>query len=78
VTGPGAKSPLSRSVPAATGGPRIYTRAQIANLYARHRKGEINDANWAKWEAEIFAAANQGRIAGALDRDGNKPTELRR
>ena len=78
MTGPGAKSPLSRSVPAATGGPRIYTRAQIANLYARRRKGEINDANWAKWEAEIFAAANQGRIAGALDRDGNKPTELRR
>jgi hypothetical protein len=66
-----------RSRPAATGGPCIYTRAQIANLYERRRKGEINDANWARWEAEIFAAANQGRIAGALDRDGNKLTELR-
>jgi hypothetical protein len=28
-------------------------------------------------EQEIFAAANQGRIAGALDRDGNQLTELR-
>ena len=61
----------------ATGGPRVYTRQQIASLYERHRKGEFNDATWAKWEAEIFAAANQGRIAGALDRDGNKLTELR-
>jgi hypothetical protein len=62
--------------PAASSG-NVYTRQQIANLYERRRKGEINDANWAKWEAEIFAAANQGRIAGALDRDGNKLTELR-
>jgi hypothetical protein len=58
-------------------GPRVYTRQQIQNLYERRRKGEFNDATWAKWEAEIFAAANQGRIAGALDRDGNKLTELR-
>jgi hypothetical protein len=41
------------------------------------REGEFNDTAWAKWEAEIVAAANQGRIAGALDRDGNKLTELR-
>jgi hypothetical protein len=61
----------------ATGGPRVYTRQQIATLYERRRKGEFNDATWAKWEQEIFAAANQGRIAGALDRDGNKLTELR-
>jgi hypothetical protein len=60
----------------ATGG-NIYTRQQIANLYERRRKGEFSDATWARWEAEIFAAANQGRIAGALDRDGNKLTELR-
>jgi hypothetical protein len=40
-------------------------------------EGEINDANWAKWEQEIFAAANQGRIAEALDKDGNKLSELR-
>jgi hypothetical protein len=66
-----------RSRQPATGGPRIYTRAQIANLYERRRKGEIDDAAWAKTEQEIFAAANQGRIAGTLDRDGNKLTELR-
>jgi hypothetical protein len=55
----------------------IYTRQQIQNLYERRRKGEFNDATWARWEQEILAAANQGRIAGALDRDGNKLTELR-
>jgi hypothetical protein len=46
-------------------------------LYERRRKGQINDATWAKWEPAIIAAANEGRIAGALDRDGNKLTELR-
>jgi hypothetical protein len=55
----------------------IYTRQQIANLYERRRKGEFNDATWARTEQEIFNAANEGRIAGALDRDGNKLTELR-
>jgi hypothetical protein len=72
---PQYRSYRSRRSPA-TGG-NIYTRRQIADLYERRRKGEIGDAAWAKWEAEIFAAANQGRIAGALDRDGNKLTELR-
>jgi hypothetical protein len=66
-----------QSAGAASGGSRVYTRPQIQNLCERRRKGEFNDATWAKWEQEIFAAANQGRIAGALDRDGNKLTELR-
>jgi hypothetical protein len=55
----------------------IYTRAQIQNLYERRRRGEFTDAAWARTEQEIFNAANEGRIAGALDRDGNKLTELR-
>jgi hypothetical protein len=46
-------------------------------LYERRRKGEFTDAAWARTEQEIFNAANEGRIAGALDRDGNKLTELR-
>jgi hypothetical protein len=62
-----------RTAPSGT----IYTRQQIADLYERRRKHEFTDATWAKWEAEIMAAANQGRIAGALDKDGNKLTELR-
>jgi hypothetical protein len=66
---PGTRSP-------ATAKP-IYTRQQIAAFYEARRKGEINDANWARQEAEIMAAANQGRIAGAFDLDGNKLTELR-
>ena len=61
----------------AAGGKPIYTRQQIPAFYEARRKGEINDANWARQEAEIMAAANQGRIAGALDKDGNKLTELR-
>jgi hypothetical protein len=71
-----ARSHQRRSPGAPAG--NIYTRQQIADLYERRRKGEINNADWAKWEQEIFAAANQGRIAGALDRDGNKLSELRR
>jgi hypothetical protein len=67
----------TQSRPAATGG-NIYTRQQIADLYERRRKGEIDAATWAKWEPAIIKAANEGRIAGALDRDGNKLTELRR
>jgi hypothetical protein len=62
---------------AATGG-NIYTRQQIADLYERRRKGLIDAATWAKWEPAIIKAANEGRIAGGLDRDGNKLTEIRR
>jgi hypothetical protein len=74
---PAHQSRAPQSRPAATGGPRIYSRQDIANLYARRRKGEINDATWARWEPAIIKAANEGRIAGGLDRDGNKLTELR-
>jgi hypothetical protein len=43
---------------------RVYGRQEIAALYERRRKREINDATWAKWEPAIIAAANEGRIAG--------------
>jgi hypothetical protein len=61
----------------ATGAKRIYSREDIRRLYEQRRLGRINDAAWARTEQEIFNAANEGRIAGALDRDGNKLTELR-
>jgi hypothetical protein len=61
----------------ATGAKRIYSREDIRRLYEQRRLGHINDAAWARTEQEIFNAANEGRIAGALDRDGNKLTELR-
>jgi hypothetical protein len=74
---PAGQQRAYQSRPAATGGPRVYSRQEIASLYERRRKGLIDAATWAKWEPAIIKAANEGRIAGALDRDGNKLTELR-
>jgi len=50
----------------ATGRKPVYTRAQIAELGRLRRKGAFNDAEWARWEAEIVAAGREGRIVGAL------------
>jgi hypothetical protein len=66
-----------QSRPAAIGG-QILTRPQIAMLYERRRKGEISDADWARTEAQIFAAANAGRVAGALGPDGTEVSRLAR
>jgi hypothetical protein len=74
---PASSQRNQRRSPAAASGQPIYTRDAVKQLYERRRKGEIGDAAWARTEQEIFAAANQGRIAGALDKDGNKLTELR-
>jgi hypothetical protein len=42
----------------------IYTRAQIAQLYSAHRKGAYvgREAEWARQDADIFAAGREGRI----------------
>jgi hypothetical protein len=53
----------------------IYTRPQIAKLYEQRRLGQINDANWARQEADIVAAGREGRVVGAVGPDG---TELSR
>jgi hypothetical protein len=46
----------------------IYTRAQIADLYERHRRAYVNrEAEWARQEADIIAAGREGRILGAVD-----------
>jgi subfamily B ATP-binding cassette protein HlyB/CyaB len=66
-----------RSPPAATGGKVLYTRPQIAKLYEQRRLGTISEGQWGPIEANIVAAGREGRIAGALDRDGNKLTEMR-
>ena len=56
----------------------VYTRADIARLYEARRKGEISDADWARREADIFAASRQGRVAGALSLvDGTEMSRLR-
>lgn len=42
----------------------IYTRAQIKGLYEMHRKGAYTgrEAEWARLEADIFAAQREGRF----------------
>jgi hypothetical protein len=44
-----------------------YARSQITQMAAMRRRGEISDAEWAKWEHELIAAGKEGRIRGALD-----------
>jgi hypothetical protein len=42
----------------------LYTRAQLRQLYEQHRRGAFNgrEAEWKRIDAEIIAAANEGRI----------------
>jgi hypothetical protein len=41
----------------------IYTRAQVKQLYEQHRKGAYvgREAEWARLEADMFAAQREGR-----------------
>ena len=55
-----------RQAAAGASGRRLYSRSQIAEMWRLRRKGQINDADWARWEHEIIAAGREGRIAGAL------------
>jgi hypothetical protein len=45
-----------------------YTRAQIGALYEQHRKGAYRgrEAEWARQEADIFAAQKEGRVQGVF------------
>jgi hypothetical protein len=51
----------------AAAGKRLYSRAQIAEMARRRRKGEFTDAQWMAWEHELVAAGREGRVVGALD-----------
>lgn len=53
--------------PAPLRGKPTYTRAQIAELYAAHRKGAYagHEAEWARQEQDIIAAGREGRVIGA-------------
>jgi hypothetical protein len=44
----------------------IYTRDQIRDLYAAHQKGAFigRESEWARLEADIFAAQREGRVQG--------------
>ena len=47
----------------------FYTRPQIAELYAQHRRGYFTgrEAEWSRIEADIFAAGREGRIRNPLN-----------
>ena len=60
-------NPAARS---ATPSGRTYTRGQITLMAAMRRRGQIGDAEWARWEHELVAAGREGRIIGALDLAG--------
>jgi len=49
--------------PATSGGNRIWTRAEIRDHYEASRKGRLSEAERARIEAEILAAARENRIA---------------
>jgi hypothetical protein len=49
---------------------RQISRDQILQMASLRRKGQINDADWARWEHELIAAGRERRIRGALDADG--------
>jgi hypothetical protein len=46
----------------------IYTRPQILQLYAQHRRGAYTgrEAEWARIENDIIAAGREGRVANAV------------
>jgi len=56
--------------PPAPSSGRQISRDQILQMASLRRKGQINDADWARWERELFAAGRERRIRGALDADG--------
>jgi hypothetical protein len=59
----GADHASRRASPA---GGRTYTRPQIAQLHDKHHRGGYagREAEWARQEADIIAAAREGRGLG--------------
>jgi hypothetical protein len=64
-----AASPASGGRGRSSGNKPIYTRAQVAQLYAAHQKGLFagRESEWARQEHDIIAAGREGRILGATD-----------
>jgi hypothetical protein len=46
----------------APSGGQIYTNAMIADLYSRHRKGELTGEKWDAIERDIFEAQRSNRL----------------
>jgi hypothetical protein len=48
----------------------MLTRERIRELYELHRRGKLTGPEWERTEQQIIAAANEGRVAGALEPRG--------
>jgi hypothetical protein len=50
-------------------GRHVYSRPEIAKLYAAHQAGAYQgrEADWARQEQDIIAAGREGRVIGAKD-----------
>jgi hypothetical protein len=57
-----APATASRGRSSNGGNKPVYDNESIKELYERHRKGLIPDAEWARIENDIFAAQREGRI----------------
>jgi hypothetical protein len=66
-------SPAPQRARRAPSGRPIYTRGQISEMWARRRKGEISDEQWARWEYELCLASKEGRVVGALSLEDGIP-----
>jgi hypothetical protein len=66
-----------RSRSSASGNKPFYSREQIKRLYEQRRLGAIPDATWGPLEADIVAAAREGRVVGAVGRDGTEVSRWR-
>jgi hypothetical protein len=64
-----AAAPEGREERTASGQP-VYTRDQIKQFYELHRGGKLTGRQWEQTERDIIAAANEGRVAGALEPAG--------
>jgi hypothetical protein len=64
--GTGPAPHATRGVRTASSKKPVYTREQIGELYELHRKGAYagREAEWARQEADIFAAQREGRVQG--------------
>jgi hypothetical protein len=59
-------SPTTNRQARSYSGKPTYTRTQIGQLYEQHRKGAWTgrEDEWARLEADFFAAQREGRVAG--------------
>jgi len=46
------------------------TRERVKELYELHRRRNLTGPEWERTEQQIIAAANEGRVAGAVEPRG--------